>query len=485
VRYPDWVYRYREKGTAVMRRGDNYYLYRVRSVWDRERGRAHMKTEKYLGKITPDGLVRPRRELLLERIKHVSVKEYGASFFLNEIGGDVVSLLKEYYSDRWQEIFVFASMRLLYNTPIKNLEFHYSTSYMSEMFPDAHLSEKVVGETLREIGLEGENSKRFLSNFVSGVEYAAVDVTHVFSLSEDVISSTMGHNSVKDFSPQINLLYLFDLKRRAPAYFRMLVGSITSVSSLRLTVKESGARDVVVIGDKGFYSSKNVDDLEREGLHYVLPLRRDSSLIDYGKMKKGNRKAFDGYLLFEERVIWHYGYVRRDDGERIVVFLDSKLKAEEEKDFVVRGDVDGEDEKKKEKLMDEFFEREYAQGTIAVITDLKVEAKRVYELLKCRVNIEQLFDTFKNTLNADRTYMRDDYQLYGWMLVNFVAMLLYYKIYNALLSNDILDKYSPKDVLLHLSRVHKLKIEDEWVTSEIPKKTRTIAEKLRLPIMQN
>jgi transposase len=256
----------------------------------------------------------------------------------------------------------------------------------------------------------------------------------------------------------------------------MLVGSINSVSSLKLTVSESGARNVVVIGDKGFYSSKNASDLEGEGLHYVLPLKRTSSLIRYGRMKKGTSRAFDGHFLFEDdRVVWHYRY---DLGKsrHIVVFLDSKLKAEEEKDSVARCD---------DRDMAKFFEKQHVQGTIAVITDLDADAKRVYELLKCRVNIEQLFDTFKNTLNADRTYMRDDYHLQGWILINFVAMLLYYKIYNLLLNNDLLGRFSPKDVLTHLVRVHKLKIGDEWVTSEVPKKTRLIVEKLQIPIMQN
>lgn len=480
--YPDWVLAYRQKGTAIMRRGESYYLYKVRSVWNREKKRPQMKTEKYLGKLTPDGIVRPKHERVMERMKHVSVKEYGASFFLKEAGDDLVTLLKEHYSDKWQEMFVFAAMRLLYSTPIKNLEFHYSTSFLSEIFPDAHLSDRVVGEMLREIGLDRESARRFMGNFVSGMEYAAIDITHVFSLSEDVISSTMGHNRDSDFTPQVNLLYLFDLTRNMPAYFRMLVGSIGSVSSVKLTVSESGAKNVVVIGDKGFYSSTNVNDLEKAELHYVLPLKRDSSLIHYGKLKRGAKEAFEGHFLFEERVIWHYGYSR--GGRRVVVFLDSKLKVEEEKDFMLRESQENK-RKKENEIMAEFFDKQFVQGTIAVVTDLDAEAKRIYELLKCRVSIEQLFDTFKNTLNADRTYMRDDYQLYGWMLVNFVAMLLYYKIYNLLLSHEMLGRYSPKDVLTHLARVHKLKIGEEWVTSEIPKKARSIAEKLQIPIMQN
>ena len=93
-----------------------------------------------------------------------------------------------------------------------------------------------------------------------------------------------------------------------------------------------------------------------------------------------------------------------------------------------------------------------------------------------------MFDAFKNVLQADRAYMRDDYQMEGWMFINFLALVFYYKTYGLLSDNDLLKRYSPKDVLIHLSRIHKLKVQDQWVTSEIPKKTRDILEKLNLPI---
>ena len=44
--YPDWVLKQKKKRTLVMRRGENYYLYRVRSVWDRERKKTRLKTER-------------------------------------------------------------------------------------------------------------------------------------------------------------------------------------------------------------------------------------------------------------------------------------------------------------------------------------------------------------------------------------------------------------------------------------------------------
>jgi len=79
--------------------------------------------------------------------------------------------------------------------------------------------------------------------------------------------------------------------------------------------------------------------------------------------------------------------------------------------------------------------------------------KRVFDLLKSRSDIEQSYDTFKNTIHADRTYMRDDYQLQGWMFVNFIALILHYRIYSMLRQKNLLSRYSPEDVIKHLERI--------------------------------
>ena len=75
--------------------------------------------------------------------------------------------------------------------------------------------------------------------------------------------------------------------------------------------------------------------------------------------------------------------------------------------------------------MEGYFEQQFFMGTIAVVSNCLFSAQRVFELLKERIEVEHVYDTFKNTLNADRSYMRDDGSLQGWMLVNFVALLFY------------------------------------------------------------
>ncbi|MEM4056807.1 MAG: hypothetical protein QW578_07205 [Thermoplasmatales archaeon] len=59
------------------------------------------------------------------------------------------------------------------------------------------------------------------------------------------------------------------------------------------------------------------------------------------------------------------------------------------------------------------------------MTNLHVSGEIVYDMLKSRTNIEQSYDTFKSTIHADRTYMRNDQQMQGWTFVNFIALVMH------------------------------------------------------------
>lgn len=481
---PDWVLKHKTKGTQITKIGENYYLYKVTSVWDPAKKRARKITEGYLGKITPDGVIKPKHKRILDDMKHVAVKEFGASQFLYDMNLDIIKLLQHVFPGSWKEIFLFSAFRFLHLSPIKNLQTYYQGSFFSEILPDAHLSSKSVSAMLRDVGMFRGRVKQVLKPLIAGTEFALVDLTHVLSRSDSVVSSVPGYNSKRDFSSQIHLAFLFSLDEHMPAFFRLLPGSLRDVSSLVLTVKEAGVKNAVLIGDKGFYSQDNILDLDELGngyLHYIFPLKRNSSLIDYTPIQKGDRQSFDGYLLFQKRVVWHYSYLVDQDelkGKRIVVFLDERLRTEEEKDYISRM----EDSERSKNTLASFYELQYRQGTIAVITDLDTPAEKVYTLLKSRPEIETMFDVFKNVLDADRTYMHDDHQMEGWMFINFLALVFYYRVYHVLSDHDLLKKYSPKDVLLHFSQVKKLKMGDEWITSEVPKKTRMITEKINTHI---
>jgi hypothetical protein len=58
--YPDWVEKQHVKGTSIKQIRDNYYLYSVTSHYSKEKGYP-VSEQRYIGKITPDGLIEPEK----------------------------------------------------------------------------------------------------------------------------------------------------------------------------------------------------------------------------------------------------------------------------------------------------------------------------------------------------------------------------------------------------------------------------------------
>lgn len=469
--FPDWVLKHKTKGVEVRNIKGNYYLYSVHSVRDPVRGRPKKVTDKYLGRVTPEGLVKPRHERDLG--EGFSVKEYGASALILQECEDLLSPVKLEFPREWREVFSFAMMRLIHNSAIKNLQHHYMSSFLPETLGDAHLSPKAASRLLHALGRDRERIVKLLKPFVYGSKMAVIDLTHVLTDSEGIASASPGYNSSREYGPQIKMILIHSLDRNTPVFYRFVPGSISDVSTISLTVAEAGINRAVLIGDKGFYSGRNVECLEDEGLDYILPLKRNSKEIEYGPIESGDKKRFEGFFIHQRRPIWYY--VRNQRSHRIVTFLDESLKSEEARDYMLRIE-------KEEAKLEEYYHKQHGMGTISVITNYEAATKEIYALLKGRIEIESVIDTFKNTLQADRTYMRDDESMEGWLFINFLALQMHYRIYNRLREEALLSKYSPKDILMHMSRLHKIKIQGEWRTSETPRKTKEIIQKLKTRI---
>ena len=59
-KYPDWVQKYRTKGTTVKKKGDSYYLYKRTSR--RVKGKKYPQpVDTYIGVITPEGVIQSNK----------------------------------------------------------------------------------------------------------------------------------------------------------------------------------------------------------------------------------------------------------------------------------------------------------------------------------------------------------------------------------------------------------------------------------------
>ena len=113
-----------------------------------------------------------------------------------------------------------------------------------------------------------------------------------------------GYKAQGSFDPQANLLLLFSQSRHEPIYYRVLPGNIRDVKSVQLTLKETGVVDTIFVSDKGFYSESNIEEMEQAHLRYVIPLKRNSSLIDYEPLKKSGKSGFSHFFRFQDRFIF-------------------------------------------------------------------------------------------------------------------------------------------------------------------------------------
>ena len=130
--YPDSVLKYKRKCTLVRKKGDDlYYLHRVYSHRNRnkeKRGTDH--PYEYLGSISHDAIIEPKAKRVIKSFDQVIVMEYGATFLIQHLSTELINALRENFQ-KWKEIFVFAVMRLMYASPMKNVEFLYRTPYLS------------------------------------------------------------------------------------------------------------------------------------------------------------------------------------------------------------------------------------------------------------------------------------------------------------------------------------------------------------------
>lgn len=480
VNHPQWALAHKRKNTELRCIRGKYYLYEVKSVWDKEKQRARKITGKCLGSITPDGFVpsRPRTQAPIEGYS-VRSKEYGGYSFFIKIFEHWLEPLKKYFPGSWKQIMCMAYLRLFHHSPIKNMPFYFEHSFFSEHFKDMAFSDKKLGDLIKEIGQSQSQIEDYLKSFVSGSHVALIDATALFSQSKNIYEARPGYNNKGRWDPQLNLLYLYDYQLSQPLYYRLVQGDIREVRTLEITIKSAGLENAVIVGDKGFTSELNMEIINRSELNYVLPLKRNSSMIDYSFFFDNDKKKWTGYFKFKERYIW-YKSKEIAQGRRLTLYLDDQLRNSEESDYLDRISRHPD-----EYNQQGFFDNLHKMGTLALVDNLIDKSQEdIFTIYKSRGEIEQLFDVLKNIIHADRIYMHSTEATRGWLFINHLAIIAYYQIYKLLKEHKLLDKYSVEDFIMHLKHVLVININQKWIPLEVSKKTSTLIDKcnLALPI---
>jgi len=512
---PDWIQEYKEPRTEIKRIKNGFYKYEVAFVYSKAKKKTEKKTIRLLGKITEnDGFIPSSKDSLRRQsveLPHVDIKTFGVyNLFSDLMKEEIASLTAAFGAETAERLLSFAMMRWAYQTPIKRATTYHSHDFCSEHWATTTMSDKITSLNLRYLGENREKVVDWMKNLLCDVpenehNFVLMDSTHTLSMSDHLAINAKGYNPDFNFEKQIRLIYLFSAQMKQPVYYRLINGNITDVTSMSLSIKEMNIKDrVIFIADKGFFSPANIAMMEEEQLLYIIPLMRNNPLIDYAPLQSCDFKKDMRYFIFEERIIWYYSYQK--ENYQLITFLDEALRINEERDYLSRIETHPESYSK-----DKFDEKLHRFGTLTMIYKIdrqedsaenKTQKSKKNNISTCSLNaksknktekpleqtvfgsykqrneIEIMFDSYKNYLEADASYMQNRYVLEGWLFANFIAMIAYYKLYVRLRLAGLLSKYSPKDIIELSKSICKVKIRGEWHIAETTEKTRKLFAKI-------
>lgn len=276
---------------------NHYYVYQITSAYDRDTKRSRKKTGKCIGKITErDGFIANRYATeLMERTgimpqitgatTYVS-KTFGAYEMLSQLSPNLEGDLKKFFPDCYREIRTIALLRLVEGvSSTRVLESVFEQSYLSDLFPDLSMSEGTVQRFILRLGTMQERAESFMRQYITPDTTLLFDGTSIFLDCGDSLSAS-GYNAEYSKDPQARLLYVFEKDTHRPVFYVVLQGSIVDKSEFLDAVSRSGCKDVIILGDKGFYSKKNASALMASHLKYILPLQENTKLSKRSSSRK-------------------------------------------------------------------------------------------------------------------------------------------------------------------------------------------------------
>ena len=491
ITHPLWALEHKKPGTELKLVNGRYYLYEVKSVYDKTLKRSKKISGSILGRITEaEGFVPSEKKILKEKSaktylnKDILALEYGyAHWLLDTMQQEgILDDLKTHFPSLWSYIVVMVYCRTAYQSPLKNIPFYLSQSAIMDMIDwKEKLSDQKISDALFDIGSKTKAIHDFIRPAQNNGKTILMDATDIVLQSHNISLSQTGYNANMDFQPQFVLLYLYDAQTLAPLYYRLLPGNIREITAMQNTIKMAGMEKCTFIADKGFYSEANVSELEKLGMQFMIPLRRDNKYINYSGLN--NIELTDNYFNYDKRYVFHADTINQN-GRSIELFWDGKLKEQDKSDYLTRIKTVPENYSK-----EKFNDKIQAMGTLAIIHNTGLKPQQAYIEYKNRGYIEQLFDHLKNTIDASCSNMQREQSLNGWMFINHLSMKMIYKLFITLKSTPLNKtqmlnhKYSINDVINHLSSIKKIQFDEKnYVISEQNKLTKTLLEKMKISI---
>lgn len=455
------------KGWTIEKRNNVHYIKWGSTKWDPE-AKKYRKVSKHIGTLNPNGTVSPARSRTGSQdqrcenpsvdLDSIDVKEFGNALILKEASDEIYGPLKECFPGICSELMALAELRLLGNPRLN----HASDSW--RIIDDSRglnprMSDEILSSVLAEVGGNHKAMERFYSMIEDkDHRHMAVDLSVIFSKSDGVRMLRKGYNRFKLKDTQFNLNVICDLETGKPTRLCMVCGNVKENSILGLLEEFGVEKGMVLVLDRGYGTRSNLDSLKEKGHDFVVALKRNSAAYN-------TIDTEDGHFIFEGRPVnygagkyWDYHAYRFEDLSMRTDEIYDKYKAEEDKGREVKN-----------------LDR---AGNIMILSSLNIHPREIYRMYKDRCSIENFFDTSKNDLGGDTTYLRTDLHVMGYNFVTFLAFCIWWNIRFRLRAANLETRYTPTDLLRSFAAVKVFYTLNGPVLSMIPKDVRSLADKM-------
>lgn len=471
---PEWAEKHKRENMEIRLQRGHYYAYRITSKYDSTIKRSKKKTDEYLGKVTPEGIIPPRTKT---KPRYGGVLDAGNIIFLDRFSETLKPVLVEFFPRDWQNLICAAVLKICYLEPFSRFQLRYETSYTKRRWPDAHMGDDSLSKLLSRVGMQWVAQREVFYALAKDEKHMAIDLSHVFSDSQSIPWLEYGHNGDDIWRPQLQVLLCWGTTTHRPGFLQLLSGATHSAQIVAHVVKEIPLQEVIAVLDKGFWSPQNVEIFEKEGVHYVMALRRDLSMVELRPQAQ-----YREYFIYREHAQW----CRQDEWEGRVIYhyLDKRL-ADDEESAYLRRIENAETSEEKHKIQKAYRQSRNSLGTLSLITDSGFTAPEAYALYKERREVEYAYDTMQNDLRGDITWMRSRESMVGYHFILFLALHLYSQILDHLKRKNLLATYSVRDILTYLQKVVTVEVNDKDVLLPVTRQTQKVLDKLEIPITEN
>ena len=322
---------------------------------------------------------------------------------------------------------------------------------------NCHTDPDALSETLRMAGMSSLAQKTFFESLYEDGMQVAVDMTVVFSRSRGAFLIKRGYNRFKLTCGQYNVVLVCSLENMLPISMKTVAGNVTE-GSLKGMIKEFDLpEDVVAVMDRGYNIEEIRDIIDDSGRFFVIPVDRNSVL--YESISVG-----EGAFVYKSSTI-RFGH---GDGLGYNAFRYDNMNLRNDELASLVDDAGG-------IILGPLPEN---AGNLILITNLNETAETIYRLFKCRGAVENDFDTGKNLLLMDSSYMHDTFHIQGFNFVTFLSLRIRTELDMLITSAGLDPKLTVEDVLFIYSNATISKTSEGTIMEYVPADLRRIDEQL-------